>query len=178
MTVEELLQQPFGTLPDLIRAHAVERPDAMAVIDATSALTYREFDARLDRVAAALQRDGLEIGEVGAICASASVAYATVFLGLLRAGCTVSPLAPSSTPESLAAMVEDCGARILFLDREVEAALEPVSARLPRLAVSLDGSGRPGSVRGLAGRTGRPAAAGGGGARRRLQHHLFLGHHG
>ena len=140
MTVEELLQQPFGTLPDLIAAHAAKRPDQLAVVDAEGALTYREFDARLDRVAAALQRDGLAPGEVGAICASASVAYATVFLGILRAGGTVSPLAPSSTPESLAGMVQDCGARILFLDREVATALAPVGAKLPALRVALDGS--------------------------------------
>ncbi len=140
MTVEELLQQPFGTLPDLIRAHATERPDQIAVVDAGASLTYREFDTRLDRVAAALQRDGLTLGDVGAICASASVAYATAFLGILRAGGTVSPLAPSSTPESVAGMVEDCGAHILFLDREVAAALAPVAARLPRLRVALDDS--------------------------------------
>ena len=116
MTREEMIQQPCGTLPELIQVHAKARPDHVAVVDAGSELTYREFDTRLDRVAAALQRDGLGIGDVGAICASASVAYATTFLGLLRAGATVSPLAPSSTPESLAGMVEDCGARILFLD--------------------------------------------------------------
>ncbi len=145
MTVEELLQQPFGTLPGLIRAHAAEQPDRMAVVDADSTLTYREFDVRLDRVAAALQRDGLKVGDVAAICASASVAYATTFLGVLRAGGTVSPLAPSSTPSSLADMVQDCGARILFLDLETAMALAPVADRLPALRVALDGSdaGRP-----------------------------------
>ncbi len=140
MSAEDLLQQPFGTLPDLIAAHAKERPDHPAVIDPTSALTYREFDERLDRIAEALQRDGFSPGDVGAICASASAPYAAVFLGVLRAGGTVAPLAPSSTASSLADMIQDCGARILFLDREVATALEPVADRLPALRVALDGS--------------------------------------
>jgi acyl-CoA synthetase (AMP-forming)/AMP-acid ligase II len=37
-------------------------------------------------------------------------------------------------------MVQDCGARILFLDREVAAALAPVAERLPALRVALEGS--------------------------------------
>ena len=161
MTVEELLQQPFGTLPDLVRAHAAERPDHLAVVDAGSALTYREFDARLDRVAAALQRDGLKVGDVAAICAAASVAYATVFFGILRAGGTVSPLAPASTAESLAGMVEDCGARLLFLDREVAVALAPVAQRLPALRVTLDGSGEGTPYEDWLAAPGAPAAPAG-----------------
>ncbi len=140
MTVEDLLLQPFGTLPELVRASATERPDHLAVVDADGSLTYRDFDTRLDGVAVALQRDGLDVGRVGAICASASVSYATAFLGLLRAGAVVTPLAPSATAESLAGMIEDCGARILFLDAQTAAALAPVMHRLPALRVALDGS--------------------------------------
>ena len=71
----------------------------------------------MDRVAAALRRDGVRPGEAIAISAGTSIEYAAVFLGALRAGVAVSPLAPSSTPASLKAMIEDCGARLLFLDR-------------------------------------------------------------
>ena len=137
MSVADLLEQPFGALPELIAAHALEQPDRPAMIDAHSTLTYREFDAEIDRVAAALQRDGLAVGDVAAICGAASVAYATVFLGVLRAGGVVAPLAPSATPESLAGMVQDCGARIMFLDHEVAAALAAVADRLPTRRVTL-----------------------------------------
>ena len=37
-----------------------------------------------------------------------------MFLGALRAGCVPAPLAPSATPEQLAAMLADCAAPILF----------------------------------------------------------------
>jgi long-chain acyl-CoA synthetase len=37
-------------------------------------------------------------------------------MGALRAGLAVAPLAPSSTPQQMAGMVADAGARHLFVD--------------------------------------------------------------
>ena len=141
MTVDDLLAQPFGTLSDLISAQAEARPDSLALADAAGVLTYRELDLAMDRVAAALQRDGFRPQDVGALCALSSTAYATAFLGVLRAGGVVAPLAPSATPESLAGMVQDCAARVLFLDADTGAALAPVADRLPGPCIALDGSG-------------------------------------
>ena len=140
MRIEDLFEQPFGTLSDLVHAQAEVQPDRLALVDANGELNYRGFDSLLDRVAAALQRDGFETGSVGAICALASIPYAAAFLGVLRAGGAAAPLAPSSTAESLADMIQDCGAGVLFLDRETAQALAPVSDRLPKLRVALDGS--------------------------------------
>ncbi|MEO8837905.1 MAG: class I adenylate-forming enzyme family protein, partial [Herbaspirillum sp.] len=68
------------------------------------------------------------------------LAYAVVFLGALRAGVAVAPLAPSSSAESLAAMARDADARILFLDHAVADNLASIPvAALPRL-VALDQS--------------------------------------
>ncbi len=70
----------------------------------------------MDRVAAALQRDGLVPGDAIALCGAPSVMQALVFLGALRAGVVVAPLAPGSTPTSLARMLADAQARRLFVD--------------------------------------------------------------
>ena len=140
MTPDVLLRAPFGTLTDLIRAHAAESPSRPAVADDGGVLDYGALDDLVERVAAALQRDGVQPGESGAICASASAPYLTAFLGLLRVGAAAAPLAPSSTPESLIDMIADCGARMLFLDAATWAALAPLTDRLPSLRVALDGS--------------------------------------
>ena len=140
MSVEDLLAQDFGTLEQLIAAHAAERPDHPALIDKTGQLTYRELDARMHRVAAALQDAGVGRGGVAALCATTSLDSAVAFLGILRAGAAVAPLAPSSTPGSLANMVADSGASVLFLDRAVGDALAPVAARITARRVALDGS--------------------------------------
>ena len=112
----DLSNTPFGVITDLIRAHAQRDPGHVALRDGDAALTYGALDARMDRVAASLQRDGLRNGDAVAICAHTSIDYAVVFLGALRAGVVVAPLAPSSTPDSLVRMVRDAGARVLFAD--------------------------------------------------------------
>ncbi|HEY8711082.1 MAG TPA: class I adenylate-forming enzyme family protein, partial [Burkholderiaceae bacterium] len=90
----------FQTLSDLIRQHARERPAQPAVVQGDVQLSYAALDALMDRVGASLQRDGLKPGDAIAICAQSSPRYAAVFLGALRAGIAVAPLAPSVTPES------------------------------------------------------------------------------
>jgi acyl-CoA synthetase (AMP-forming)/AMP-acid ligase II len=140
MTAAELLELDFGTVSDLIAAHAAERPDALALIDERRSVTYGELDRLMDRVAAALQRDGVEQTEAVAVCALSSVEYAATFLGALRAGVAVSPLAPSSTPEQLAMMLNDCDARLFFLDAGVAEAFQPVADRIKARRIALDGS--------------------------------------
>ncbi|RZI97197.1 MAG: 4-coumarate--CoA ligase, partial [Variovorax sp.] len=104
-----------------------------------STLTYAELDALMDRIAASLQRDGLKPGDAIAICAAASVPYAAVFLGALRAGVAVAPLAPGSTAASLARMMEDAEARLLFTDPVGAEAIGPAPDGTPP-RIALDGS--------------------------------------
>lgn len=130
------MSDDFATIPDRIRAHAAARPDGDALRQDGERLSYAELDALMDRVAAALQRDGVAPQQSIAICASTSIAYAALFLGALRAGVAVAPIAPSSTAEQIVGMVADSGAKRFFLDAEVEAALsgQPHDPSTPRTA--------------------------------------------
>ena len=131
----DLLAADFGLLADLIAAHARERGGKAAIADEHDAITYAELDEAMDRVAAALQRDGTRQGQAVAIVAHPSVAYAIVFLGALRAGSVAAPIAPSATPAQIAAMVADSGAGLVFLDAANEQALagQQLSAKVARL---------------------------------------------
>jgi acyl-CoA synthetase (AMP-forming)/AMP-acid ligase II len=91
----------------------------------------------MDRIGAALQRDGVGPGEAISVCATTSLEYAALFLGALRVGVAVAPLAPSSTPEQLAGMVADCKARLFFSDQGVAQAMTGVTVPCRRIA--LDG---------------------------------------
>lgn len=140
MKPEELLDIEFLTLPDLIRDHAKERPRHPGVIQDGRELDYAALDRMMDRVAASLQRDGLLAKDAIAICASTSVEYLAVFLGALRAGVAVAPLAPSSTPETIAVMIADSGAKLFFLDAGVAAELKNVEGSIKAKRISLDDS--------------------------------------
>jgi long-chain acyl-CoA synthetase len=136
MSSAALLQQEFTLIADLVRAHAQERPRHPALVHGDRSLDYGDLDALMDRVAASLQRDAVRSGEVIAICAAGSIEYAAVFLGALRAGVAVAPLAPSSTPAALATMLADCEAKLLFLDESVAASIADQSLRVRRVDIS------------------------------------------
>ncbi|GAP34508.1 class I adenylate-forming enzyme family protein [Piscinibacter sakaiensis] len=126
----------FDLVADCVRRHARRDPAHPALVAGEDRLDYGALDACMDRVAAALQREGLGRGDAIAVCAGASIAYAAVFLGALRAGVAVAPLAPGSTPEALQRMVADAGARRLFTD----AACAAECAGIPVPRTALDGA--------------------------------------
>jgi acyl-CoA synthetase (AMP-forming)/AMP-acid ligase II len=142
--IEAAMAREFGVIAELIRLHAQEAPSRPALVDPGRTLDYGALDALMDRIAASLQRDGLRPGDAIAICASSSTHYAALFLGALRAGIAVAPLAPGSTPASLTRMIEDAQARILFLDA---AAAEVIGAAaqdgIPRVALDASAAAQP-----------------------------------
>lgn len=140
MSADDLLAQDFGLLPDVLRERARERPTHAALVEIGRHIDYAQLDALMDRIAAALQRDGVANGDVAAVCASTSIEYGAAFLGVLRAGAAVAPLAPSSTPQQLAGMLADSGAKVFFLDAGVAKALAPVADQITAKRVALDGS--------------------------------------
>ncbi|MEO8157743.1 MAG: class I adenylate-forming enzyme family protein [Betaproteobacteria bacterium] len=140
MAIDEVLAQDFHSLPDLIRTHARQRSEHVALYQDARALDYRALDELADRIAASLQREGVQPGQVIAVCAGMSIEYAAVFIGALRAGAAVAPLAPSSTPASIAAMVADAGATLFFTDATVAQQLRPVRARIRAQWIALDDS--------------------------------------
>ena len=141
--MHDISQQDFGLITDLIREHAAQAPTRRALVEGERTLDYGSLDALMDRIASTLQRAGVRLGESIAICASPSIEYAVVFLGALRAGVAVAPLAPSSTPESLLRMAADAQARLFFLDAGVAAALNAAptpAGATPVARIALDGS--------------------------------------
>jgi acyl-CoA synthetase (AMP-forming)/AMP-acid ligase II len=137
---------PFVSLPDQIREWARTRGDHAALVCEGETVSYATLDALADRCAAALQRDGVAPRDAVAICATGSVPYVVAFVGALRVGAAVAPLSPTAHPDSLAGMIENAGARVLFLDEAVEAVLAaataPPSVRTIRLDVEEGSSSR------------------------------------
>jgi long-chain acyl-CoA synthetase len=125
----------FRDWPSMVAAHARARPDATCVVVGERRIGYRDFDTLADRVAAALQAEGRGPGDSIAVCGASSIEYVALFVGALRAGLAVAPLAPGSTPEQLAGMVADAGACRFFVDAAVAAAVQgqPIGAPRTRL---------------------------------------------
>jgi acyl-CoA synthetase (AMP-forming)/AMP-acid ligase II len=140
MSPTDLIEQPFATYAELIREQARTRPDHPALIQDRRSVSFATLDAMMDRVAATLQREGIRPTEAVAICAGASLEYAAVFLGSLRAGVAVAPLAPSSTPQSLADMAANAKAELMFVDAATARELTAVRADITARFIALDDS--------------------------------------
>jgi acyl-CoA synthetase (AMP-forming)/AMP-acid ligase II len=121
------LEIPFQPIGDLVRSHGKARPDAPAVTVDGQTLSWGELSARADRVAASLQREGLQPGQSIAIISYTNTDYPVLYMGALMAGVAVAPMPPSATPQQLEAMVIDSGAPILFLDQQNADALKQVN---------------------------------------------------
>jgi long-chain acyl-CoA synthetase len=145
VSIDDVVVRDFGSIPELVQLHAAEQPARLALIAGDEQLDFAGLDALMDRVAAAAQRDGVGPGSVVAIVASTSIAYVATYLGVVRAGASVAPLQPSVTPDQLAAMVDDAGARLIFLDEAAARSLAGATRPTSAARVALDGSaaGRP-----------------------------------
>ncbi len=134
------IARPFGTLSDFVRMQAPIRPEHPALIQGERMVQWRAFNDLVDRAALTLQAGGIGAQEVVAICAANSIEYVVTFLGALRAGLVVAPLAPTATADSLDLMLRDSGAKILFLDRATGDHLSSLTAPALVPRVALDGS--------------------------------------
>ncbi|HMO44453.1 MAG TPA: class I adenylate-forming enzyme family protein [Rubrivivax sp.] len=132
-------QEAFHAIPELIHEHALARPGHVALAQDGERIDYAALDALMDRAAAALQRDGLRPGDAIAVCAHSSPRYAALFLGALRAGVVVAPLAPSVTAAQFASMLQDAQAKLLFADAAAAPLLAGTEPRTVALNASLPG---------------------------------------
>jgi amino acid adenylation domain-containing protein len=106
-------------------ALARQTPDAIAATFAGAQgdedITYRDLNARANRMARYLRRLGVGIEDRVAICADASLARLVAILGIMKAGGAYVPLDPVSPPALLASLIADCGARVLVTGTGLDA---------------------------------------------------------
>jgi amino acid adenylation domain-containing protein len=92
---------------DLFARQARQTPDAAALLSAGAALTYRELDARTNRLARYLRSAGVGPETAVGVCFERSPAAIVAILGILKAGGAYVPLDPRLPAERLAFMLQD-----------------------------------------------------------------------
>lgn len=108
------------------------RPDQPAVVLGDEVLSYGEYKAWSDRVAAKLIADGLQPGDRIAICAANSLAYVALIMGTIRAGGIVNPINFRYTAREITEQCDASEPRFVFADNEFEGNVA-ASGRAPRL---------------------------------------------
>jgi acyl-CoA synthetase (AMP-forming)/AMP-acid ligase II len=83
MQPPDVIDAAFTAVPDLVRRHAAERPSHLAVGQdddrGVRSYDYAALDVLADRIAAALQREGVRPRDAVAVCAANSIEYAAFF---------------------------------------------------------------------------------------------------
>ncbi|HEX7184125.1 MAG TPA: amino acid adenylation domain-containing protein, partial [Thermoanaerobaculia bacterium] len=116
-------------LHHLLEAQAELRPDAAALVQEDTILTYARLNTEADRLAFYLRALGVGLEERVAVCLPHSPELVTAILAVLKAGGAYVPLAPTSPAERLSWMIADSGARLLIAERELAETLPPHGAR-------------------------------------------------
>jgi amino acid adenylation domain-containing protein len=100
------------SIPGLIALRAAECPDAIAIEEGTTALTYAELDDAVARVASGLLEAGVEPEEPVEVCLPRGWRAICAFLGTLRAGAAYLPLGDSQPVARRRRLRELAGARL------------------------------------------------------------------
>ena len=130
-------------------AHLAEIPAARAAADAmavavtmgSETLTYRSLAERTGNVAAALVDAGVRPGDRIAFLDKNSMRFFEVFFGALNAGAVVVGVNYRLAAPEVEYIVNDAGARVIFVGKDFFALLESIEARLPDgiTIVAIDG---------------------------------------
>ncbi|WP_299196255.1 class I adenylate-forming enzyme family protein [uncultured Erythrobacter sp.] len=123
--MQEMLSAEYGSFAGVLAKWAEHQPDQPALRDDAGELSWAAMHDQIERLAARLIETGLERGQPVAIIGTSSINYALVFLAAVRAGGVAAPLTTSASPEQLAGMAADSGARHLFIDAGKAAELGP-----------------------------------------------------
>ena len=121
---------------DVIRAHAVERGDVIALRHGERALTYRELDERSSRLAQALLAAGVGPGSRVAHLDRTAPEVIELLFAASKIGAVIVPLNWRLTVRELVRIVADAGAPVLIAGRtfaEVASALAGAQRRRPRI---------------------------------------------
>jgi amino acid adenylation domain-containing protein len=116
-------------VPRLFEAQARRTPWAVAVACEGERLSYRDLNARANRLAHHLRALGVGPEVLVGICAERSPEMVVALLGVLKAGGAYVPLDPSYPRERLAFMLDDSGAAVLLAQPHLRALL-PEGARV------------------------------------------------
>jgi long-chain acyl-CoA synthetase len=120
-----------------IRTSMARDPNKVALIFNERTLTFAQLVDRIGRVAAMAAGLGLAPGDRAAIVAPNCLEYIEIVDGLAEAGVAVATLNPRYTPAELGYILNDCGARAVFVSQSCEGALRAADAPLVERIVVL-----------------------------------------
>lgn len=101
------------SLQNLVIDSAKRSPDAIAIVDTVTSMTYRELDSLANRIARAMQMLGISAGNRVGIWLDKSVYSVVVMQAVLRLGAVYVPLDPLNPAARVRTIINDCSIQLL-----------------------------------------------------------------
>jgi len=131
----------MAPLHRLFEARVGQMPDAEAVAAGEELLTYRELNARANRLAHALRQKGVQRNDIVGLTVERNADVAIGILAILKTGAAYLPLDPDYPRDRLAFVVGDAKVRLVLASSKVKASLQLEGAEC--LDIAAAGSGLP-----------------------------------
>ena len=139
----------FGkTIGEIPGEAAARFGDKTALIFGGRKVSFAEIDRQSSRVASGLRALGVEPGDRVTLYAQNSVEWIVSYYAIAKAGGVLNPINVMLTPDEVAYVVKDCGAKVLFTTADRAAPILPLKERqrASRRDHSLVGADAPGGA--------------------------------
>jgi long-chain acyl-CoA synthetase len=121
----------INTLAELIRVHAGERGDQIALIEGDRRQTWAELYERAQRVAGALVEDGVGPGDRVALLDKNGIEHFELMYGSALAGAVCLDVNWRLAPPEVAYIVNDSQAKVLVVGADFTSVLDAIAGQLP-----------------------------------------------
>lgn len=134
----EGLAGPRRKLPDLrfhelFEQRVAAEPDAVAAICGNHSWTYRELNARANRLARALIERGLQREDIVAVVTERNLDWMASVLAVLKTGGVYLPVEPHFPADRIANMLSRAGCRLVVTEPGSDATLDQALEALPHI---------------------------------------------
>ena len=109
----------------LVEAQAAKTPNAIAVVFEDRQITYKELNAKADKLAGYLVNLGVVPETKIGICLERSLAMVIGLLGILKAGGAYVPIDPGYPTERISFVLEDAAVTVLVTQAALKSELPP-----------------------------------------------------
>ncbi|MFF5265156.1 long-chain-fatty-acid--CoA ligase [Actinomadura viridis] len=130
------------SLTEILRDRAQQHPDRIAFHAGDTTITYRDFDRRVDRAAAALAAAGVGHGDRVAVLDKNSLEYAEQLFGAARIGAAQVPINYRLAPDEVAYIVNNARAKVFIVGPDFVPVLDAIADKLEhtRLKIVIGGA--------------------------------------
>jgi amino acid adenylation domain-containing protein len=114
-------------LAALVESQVERTPDAVAVIFGESSISYRDLNARANRLAHQLRKQGAGPDQLVGVCMERSIDMVVALLAVIKAGAAYVPLDPDLPAERLNYIIHDSEMPILLTQQSLRNSVSAVS---------------------------------------------------